>query len=106
MSSIEVMARAMWEKESLRAFGKPRNIAWGDVDKYTVAKWHGLATAALLALSQMEPTPGMVEAGTMEHFGTKRGDYHYEGGDARSVEAIFRAMLAAAVKEGNNDKSE
>ena len=97
MSPIEVMARAICRTVLARLVASDR------LDAVVNEEWHGHvleATVALLALSQMEPTPGMVEAGTMEHFGTKRGDYHYEGGDARSVEAIFRAMLAAAVKEG------
>ena len=97
MSPIEVMAKAMWEKKYKVGTGGADIVIMGE-PAWTI--YAPEATAALLALSQMEPTPGMVEAGTMEHFGTKRGDYHYKGGDARSVEAIFRAMLAAAVKEG------
>ena len=99
MSPIEVMAKAMWEKESLRAFGKPRNIAWGDVDKYTVAKWHGLATAALIALSQMEPTPGMELEGKSVSWCTGENGFSE---NCVNCSEVFRAMLAAAVKENYN----
>ena len=105
MSPIEVMAKAMWEKESLRAFGKPRNIAWGDVDKYTVAKWHGLATAALLALSQMEPTAEMLMDGYAPIAETKVSgvsgmtiDAQWKARGAKA-NACFKAMLAAAIND-------
>ena len=54
------------------------------------------AAAALLALSQMEPTPGMVEAGI------NAAEVDHNDLDLAMANA-FRAMLAAAVKEGGDE---
>ena len=53
------------------------------------------ATAALLALSQMEPTPGMVEAGI------NAAEVDHNDLDL-AMAKTFRAMLDAAVKENYN----
>ena len=105
MSPIEVMARAMWQEESIRAFGKPRNIAWAEIGDKEKMKWSGLATAALLALSQMEPTAEMLMDGYAPIAETKVSgvsgmtiDAQWKARGAKA-NACFKAMLAAAIND-------
>ena len=55
------------------------------------------AIAALLALSKMHPTAEMLSAAYEAN--------NYQNDDMDNI-LIWEAMLDAAVKEGNNDKSE
>ena len=55
------------------------------------------ATAALLALSQMEPTPGMELEGKSVSWCTGENGFSE---NCVNCSEVFRAMLAAAVKEG------
>ena len=55
------------------------------------------ATATLLALSQMEPTPGMVDRGA------EVSEIYGNWITRNQARSIWTAMLVAAVKEKEND---
>ena len=84
MSPIEVMARAICNATDYD--GNPLD------GHFHIKELREFATAALLALSQMEPTPGMVEAGI------NAAEVDHNDLDLAMANA-FRAMLASAVKE-------
>ena len=97
MSPIEVMARAI---------GNATDCDFNPLDGYfDIKELREFATAALLALSQMEPTPVMVEA-VAGVLCTRKGDCTCSIGNCLSSSALsdarkcVSAMLAAAVKEG------
>ena len=95
MSPIEVMARAICRTVLAGLVASDR------LDAVVNEEWHGHvleATAALLALSQMEPTPGMVKAvKPILYNGPSLYAPKYE-----TTHNIWSAMLAAAVKENYN----
>jgi hypothetical protein len=103
---IEAMARAIWKATAINLEGA-RDLdrefdTFSPFDRWPYEK---MSTAALIAAAKVPVSEEMKEAGTLEQFGTKREDYHYKGGDARSVEAVFIAMLAQLVREieGNDN---
>lgn len=55
LGTIDRMAEAMWQDESLRAGGRPRALKWVDEAPQTREKWTRSATAAFLTL--LEPAP-------------------------------------------------
>ena len=94
MSPIEVMARAICRTVLARLVASDR------LDAVVNEEWHGHvleATAALLALSQMEPTPEMELEGKSVSWCTGENGFSE---NCVNCSEVFRAMIAAAVKEG------
>ena len=94
MSPIEVMARAICRTVLAGLVASDR------LDAVVNEEWHGHvleATAALLALSQMEPTPGMELEGKSVSWCTGENGFSE---NCVNCSEVFRAMIAAAVKEG------
>ena len=94
MSPIEVMARALCWSNGM----DPNLTLGGDGVNFLWHEYTHQAEAALKALSQMEPTPGMVKAvKPILYNGPSLYAPKYE-----TTHNIWSAMLAAAVKEGKN----
>ena len=95
MNPIEVMARAIckasgYEPDELDLDTLPETESPDGWENWM--GFQGESRAALLALSQIEPTPGMVEAGI------NAAEVDHNDLDLAMANA-FRAMLAAALAE-------
>jgi len=101
MNTVERVARAMWERESIRATGRKRLIAWEDEGDDTHSTWMDRARAAIEALR--EPTMEMVEVGYTE-INNNIESWNYDSDSGYAVEdiaptATWRAMIDAALGE-------
>lgn len=95
MNTVERVARAMWERESIRATGRKRLIAWEDEGDDTHSTWMDRARAAIEALR--EPTPEMVAVAVKDAL--EGPGVHAHRTWPNAVAARWQMMIDAALGE-------
>lgn len=86
---VEAGAEALWQAESLRAAGRPRLIAWPDVDERTKEGWRFMCRAALSALPAAVQAVACGEAVAVPRNGTEEAREEI----ARILEAVAKDGL-------------